>query len=84
MTSNLPYWSVPVGLLQEASPPVKFPINLAPVGSVGMPFHKPDPDDPPSVVPLVQSTLVHCNPPNPQAPDWVFPNAIRLYSPPGW
>jgi hypothetical protein len=84
VTSNLPYWSVPVGMSQAASPPVKFPINLGPPGSLGRPFHKPEPDDPPSVVPLLQSTLVHCKPPNPQFGVCVFPNAIRLYSPPGW
>ena len=70
----------------EDGPPLRFPINLGPPGSDGLPIQIPEPDEPGSVMPEVQSTRTHCVP-GKQLPAFgclAVPNEMRLWDPSGW
>ena len=78
---NFPYMShISEGGAPHADvPPDRVPINRGPPGSDGLPVQMPEPDEPGSVMPEIQSTRKHCSP-GKQLPGFGFavPKAMRL------
>jgi len=68
------------GLPHDDTPPIRLPINFGPPGSFGLPVQIPEPDDPASVTPEVQSTRKHCCPGKqlPASGCFALPKEIRL------